>query len=62
MNEVFEDYNWEKYWDDTTGRELKSEMVKAARAEEIATVKSMGVWVKVLREECLRVKESHPSR
>ena len=29
-------------------------MVEKARAEEIATVKQMGVWRHVPREECLR--------
>ena len=38
------------YWDDLTGRELKSEMVEAARAEELSVVKKMGIWRKVLRE------------
>ena len=30
-----------------SGKELQADMVEAARAEEIATVKKMRVWVKV---------------
>ena len=56
----FEESDWERYWDDTTGRELKKELVEAARAEELATVRSMKVWTKVAREECLRITGKPP--
>ena len=57
---AFEESGWEKYWDETTGRELKEDLVKATRADEIATVRSMNVWTKVYREECLRVTGKPP--
>ena len=50
----FEENNWMQYWDDISGKELKGDLVRAARAEEMATVKKMQVWVKVDREQCLR--------
>ena len=43
-----------RYWDDMSGKELKADPVEAARAEEIATVKKMNVWVKVDRDQCMR--------
>ena len=39
---------------------MKKEFVEAARADEIATVRSMNVWTKVYREECLRVTGKQP--
>ena len=38
-----ENYGWERYWDDATGKELKKELVEAARAEELKVVREMGV-------------------
>ena len=37
-----------------SGKELKGSLVEEARAEEIATVKRMGVCVKVDRDQCFR--------
>ena len=45
---------WQRYWDDMSGKELRSDLVEAARAEEIATVRKMRVWVKVDRDQCFR--------
>ena len=50
----FEDHNWQRYWDDMSGKELKGDLVRAAREEELETVKKMKVWVKVDREQCFR--------
>ena len=50
----YEPETWKRYWDDMSGKELKADLVEAARAEEIATVKKMHVWVKVDREQCFR--------
>ena len=46
----FEPETWKRYWDDMSGKERKAELVEAARAEEIATVRKMHVWVKVDRQ------------
>ena len=47
VNEVcqveFEPESWMQYWDDVSGKVLKKELVEAARAEELATVKRMKV-------------------
>ena len=51
---VFEEEHWRRYWDDVLGKELRGDLVRAARAEEIATVKNMQVLVKVDRELCFR--------
>ena len=48
------DRAWTQYWDDVSGKALKKELVEEARAEEMATVKRMKVWIKVDREECFR--------
>ena len=45
---------WKRYWDDMSGKELDGKMVEEARAEELATVKRMKVWVKVDRDQCLK--------
>ena len=33
-----------KYWDDISGKELKPDLVRAAREEELKVVDEMGVW------------------
>ena len=48
-----DDLLWMRYWDDTNGKELRADLVKEARAEEISEVRKMGVWRKVPRSECL---------
>ena len=35
---------WKKYWDDISGKELKLDLVRAAREEELKVVDEMGVW------------------
>jgi hypothetical protein len=37
------DEPWKKYWDDVSGKELKPELVRAAREEELKVVDEMGV-------------------
>ena len=54
MSVEFEEDNWRKYWDDISGKELRGDLVRAARAEELETVRKMKVWVKVDREQCFR--------
>ena len=47
------DLEWMKYWDDTNGKELRADLVKAARMEEIKEVRRMKVWTKVPRSQCI---------
>ena len=47
----FEENDWMQYWDDISGKELRGDLVRAARAEELDTVRRMKVWVKVDREQ-----------
>ena len=54
MSVEFEHNDWQRYWDDISGKELNGKLVREARAEEMATVKRMGVWIKVDREQCYR--------
>ena len=35
---------WKKYWDDISGKELKPDLVRAAREEKLKVVDEMGVW------------------
>ena len=50
----FEQNDWQRYWDDMSGKELGSDLVREARAEELDTVRKMKVWVKVDREQCFK--------
>lgn len=34
---------WKKYWDDISGKELRPDLVHAAREEELKVVDEMGV-------------------
>ena len=54
MTVEFEHNALQRYWDDASGKELNGELVRAARAEEMATVKKMEVWIKVDREQCYK--------
>ena len=38
------DEPWKKYWDDMSGKELKPDLDRAAREEELKVVDEMGVW------------------
>ena len=40
---AFEEPQWKLYWDDLSGRELRKDLVEAARAEELAVVTKMQV-------------------
>ena len=48
-----EDKEQWRYWDDVSGKELDGELVRAARTEEIETVRRMKVWTKVPKSQCL---------
>ena len=41
------------YWDDVSGKELNSDLVKAARKEQLDVVRKMQVWKTVPREQCI---------
>ena len=61
VNEVaFEEPQWKSYWDDLTGRELRRDLVEAARAQELAVVKNMQAWRKVRRQECFQATGRPP--
>ena len=61
VNEVaFEEPQWKSYWDDLIGRELRKDLVEAARAEELSVVRKTQVWRKVRREECFQATFEHP--
>ena len=61
VNEVaFEEPQWKSYWDDLAGRELRKDLVEAARAEEISVLKKMEVWSKARREECFQATGRAP--
>ena len=49
-----------KFWDDVSGKELDSELVRAARKEEIDVVRKMGVWTKVPKSQCLAETGKQP--
>ncbi len=52
VNEVaFEEPQWQSYWDGLIGRELRSDLVESARAQELSVVKRMEVCRKARREE-----------
>ena len=40
---AFEKPKWEAYWDDPAGRDLRNDLVEAARTEELAVVRKMVV-------------------
>ena len=51
---------WKKYWDDISGKELKPELVHAAREEELNVVDEMGVWEVRPVSECIEVTGKKP--
>ena len=51
---------WKKYWDDISGKELKPDLVRAAREEELKVVDEMGVWELRPISECLEVTGKKP--
>ena len=53
MQQDTEDHHWLKYWDDTNGKELRADLVKEARMEEIQEVRRMKDWTKIPRAQCL---------
>ena len=53
-NVEHEEPNWQRYYDDLTGKELVREMVEAARREELKVVREMKVWSHAPRELCLQ--------
>ena len=46
------DHEWFRYWDDTNGKELREDLVVAARKDEIDEVRRMKVWTKVPLSQC----------
>ena len=50
----------ESYWDDANGGWLDAKLVRAARAEELETIKSYQVYVKRPIKECLEVTGKRP--
>ena len=50
----------ESYWDDANGGWLDAKLVRAARAEELAAIKSYEVYVKRPIEDCLKVTGKKP--
>ncbi len=46
---------WKKYWDDVSGKELKPDLVRVAREEELKVVGEMGVWELRPIAECIKV-------
>ena len=55
-----EDNQWMKYWDDTNGKELRGDLVKEARRDEIDEVRRMKVWTKVPRAQCIAETGKQP--
>ena len=53
---------WKKYWDDISGKELRADLVRAARKEELTVVDEMGVWETRPLAECLRVTGKKPTK
>ena len=51
---------WKKYWDDISGKELKPELVHAAREEELKVVDEMGVWEVRPVSECISAMGKKP--
>ena len=51
---------WMRYWDDISGKELKPELVRAAREEELKVVDEMGVWELRPVAECIEVTGKKP--
>ena len=60
MSVEFENDDWQRYRDDISGKELNGELVRAARAEEMAEFRKHGVYRKVPISECLRVTGKPP--
>ena len=47
--------SWRKCWDDISGKELKPDLVRAAREEELKVVDEIGVWELRPISECIEV-------
>ena len=54
--------NWQRYWDDISGKELVPKLVRAAREEELTVVDEMGVWEIRLISECIQVTGKKPTK
>ena len=51
VNEVaFEEPQWKSYWNVLIGRELRKDVVEAAKTEALSVVRKMQVWRKVSRK------------
>ena len=52
---------WKSYWDDISGKELRADLVRAARQEELKVVDEMGVWeLRPLPSACRSPARSPP--
>ena len=51
---------WKKYWDDISGKELRPDLIRAAREEELKVVDKMGVWELLPISECIEVTGKKP--
>ena len=51
-----------KYCDDISGKELRPDLVRAAREEELKVVDEMGVWGFRLIAECIEVTGKKPCK
>ena len=51
---------WKKFWDDISGKELKPDLVRAAREEELKVVEEMGVSEIRPISECFEVTGKKP--
>ena len=49
-----------RYWDDTNGNELREDLVKSARKDEIDEARRMKVWTKVPMPQCLAETDQAP--
>lgn len=58
----FESVSWTQHWADVPGKALKKELVEEARAEEMATMRKMQVWIKVDRNEAIRETGNPPTQ
>ena len=52
--------SWKKYWDDISEKELRPDLVRAAREEELKVVDEMSVWELRPISECIEVTGRKP--
>jgi len=52
MPSIDQDYDWEEFWDNISGKSLNPESVRKGRAEEMEEVRKHQVYIKVPIQEC----------